>query len=426
MGRIQLRPLQQATQSVKDLLNNGLLSTAQLELLISTLLESSKFPSPTEGSTQQFRAIQLAETALPHYPTNALQLLSALRQKALARLVHGKIYPSPPTLLSLTPANALENALQWELHLSHAHDLVIRDDYAGASAQISNFKSFNPAHSSTLELNLQKQIHFQSIRFSYLQGNFTQVREALERPSTESASYNRFSVNYLTLLAGCYCELHDANKGVLAVESALQNTELRTPRAPKDRQILEIFLAETKLCLATDGVVFDDYGTPVIGQIAIAALREAKTICERIRREYEQHPDFNLVEGEKDKIPKKDRMDYLRVVTISARVALLETIFLGGSIEKARKEWKDIWEAIKRCEWEEEGFMVQIYRHTVSAMALWFGDEELASVEEFEHTRRWLGESKGRFFIVGLSQGWVRLLGEVVKRRKIVGREREM
>jgi hypothetical protein len=53
--------------------------------------------------------------------------------------------------------------------------------------------------------------------------------------------------------------------------------------------------------------------------------------------------------GEHDKVAKVDRINYLRVSTIMARISLLEAIFGNGNIFQALCDWVAVSEAIKNC-----------------------------------------------------------------------------
>ena len=106
---------------------------------------------------------------------------------------------------------------------------------------------------------------------------------------------------------------------------------------------------------------------------------EARDICERVIHRYESNANFAIVD-EHDKMAKVDRINYLRVTTIVARISLLEAIFRGDDLSQAHCDWVAVFEAIKFCGWAKIGFMEAIShgRGVAHAQTRVFGQRLLA------------------------------------------------
>jgi tetratricopeptide (TPR) repeat protein len=409
---LQLRPLQSVARYIIDFATKDLLSTQQQYNIIETLLESSKFPDPATGSAWQFQALEIADTMLAKSPKDDkledLQMLAAIRRKALSRLVLGEVFAEPNFLIQRRPKSPRSNALYWELRLSRAQDCVQRDDFYGAEREICDYAAFYPARTSTKEQRLGKRVRFDRARFLYLAGRFEKAQPLLEQELKALRHDEKLDDSLICFLAGVHCELSNPQEALRLTQSTITGSR---DRGARNR--LGVLLAEVHLHLGLSSCTFGP--TPSMDESARASFNKAKTICERAIVSYESIPNFDQ-SGPVDSVAKVDRMGYLRVVTIIARISFLEAIFDNGDLSQARCMWINVLEAAKKCGWEKPGFMEGNSHYTIGAIEICF-DQIDASNRDIEYARTLLTEAGLRNTFIGLGPIWFELVGYVISMR---------
>jgi hypothetical protein len=201
----------------------------------------------------------------------------------------------------------------------------------------------------------------------------------------------------ISYLAGVRCELGNPAEAVRLARSALTG-----PHDREGHSRLHVSLAEAVLHLGMSTCTFDP--SPSMDENAQTRFSEARDICERVIHRYQSSPNFDIV-NEHDKMAKVDRINYLRVTTIVARISLLEAIFGCGDLSQALCDWVAVSEAIKLCGWAKPGFMEGISHLTIGAIEMCRG-ETTASERDVKVALSLLNAAGRRHLIVGLGVIW--------------------
>ncbi|TAQ89347.1 hypothetical protein B7494_g2347 [Chlorociboria aeruginascens] len=396
LGRLQLRPFQCVVKYIPGLLENHILSTPQQHDVIATLLESSNFSDPSTGSTWKFEALRIADDMLLTTPDKSLEIYAAIQRKA------GTIYEEQSSLLehdTKLPKTPKINVLYWKLRLSRAHDCIHRDDFDGARREVSQYAPVNPTKPSILEGRFGQEVRFEHARFVYLAGNFSEAERLLDQ-ELQAVNYDRGEMLYgslISYLAGAYCELGKQAEAVRLTRSALTDT-----RDKEGHSRLCVSLAEALFHLGMTTCIF--HPTQSMDESARTRFLEAKDICENVLHRYRSSPNFDMV-SKHDKVAKVDRINFLRVSTIMARISLLEAIFGNRDISQALSDWVAVSEAIKMCGWDKPGFMEAISHLTIGAIEMCCG-ETAASERDVKVALTLLNKVGRRYLIVGLGVIW--------------------
>lgn len=352
---MQLRPFQCVVEYISKLLEKKLLSPRQQHEVIATLLESSNF----SDRNWKLKALLIADNMLATTaPDEFLQAYAEIRRKALNRQVLGRVCPEPylPELLVTCP---ISNFLYWKLRLSKAQDCIHRDDFDGATREVSEFAPINPTKPSTLEHIFGKEIRFERARFVYLSGEFEEAKYLLLQ-ELKAINYERrekLHDSLVSYLAGVHCETGNPAEAIRLTKPVLADT--------KGHSRLHVSLAEACLHHGMTGCHFQPI--PNMDETAREQFSTAKGICETVLQRYQSMRNFDTING-RDEIAKADRINYLRLTTIMARISFLEAIFDGGDLSDAFNSWVAVSNAIEHCQWTKRGFMEAISQLTMGAI----------------------------------------------------------
>lgn len=396
LGRLQLRPLQCVVAHIPELLRKELLSTQQQYDVITALLESSKF-SNSSGSAWKFEAVDIADAMLVTCLDESLQISAAIRRKALSRLVLGTIYEEPSSFLERPATTIMFHFLQWKLRLSRAQDFIHDDDFIRAREEVSQYTPFNPAEPSTLERRLGREARFEHARFVHLAGDFEEAKRLFEQQLKDIDHGEKLDDSLISYLAGVHCELGNPAEAVRLTKSVLIDSGDQ-----KGQSRPRVSLAEALLHLGMQSCMLNPNRS--MDESARALFLEAKDICETVLHRYRSNPAFD-VSDESDKVAKVDRIGYLRVTTIVARISLLEAVFGNGDLFKALCDWVAVSEAIKKCGWARRGFMEAVSHLTIGAIEMCLG-ESAASERDVKTALALLNKAGRRHLIVGLGTIW--------------------
>ncbi|KAI9056194.1 hypothetical protein LZ554_001122 [Drepanopeziza brunnea f. sp. 'monogermtubi'] len=352
LRRLHLRAIQHVAEFVVDLVERRLLSSQQQLDFADVLLESSKLADPSsKGHDWRFKAVDIADKILASHPNHILHISAIIRRKASSRLINGKIYHEP--VLSGIPLTAQSNALLWDLRLSKAQDYVENDDFTGAQQEISHFVSFDPSQASTLEKCVHKRIRFHLIRIRYLAGDFVDVESLLKQELQSFSLGAELYDSLIYFLVGVNCELRNPTEALRLAKGP--------PRDPKMQSRMNVLLAEAHLHVGMEGCL-SNFQSPT-------SLTEARLICEKVMHSQESSSGFHQVTA-KDRTAQVERVAYLRVVSVLARIYTLEAIFNGGDVNKAREKWIHFLEAVNRCGWSKRGYMEGICHYSIAALEM--------------------------------------------------------
>ncbi|XMA13625.1 hypothetical protein WAI453_006416 [Rhynchosporium graminicola] len=378
LGRLQLRPLQFVAKYIIEFATKGLLSIQQQYNVIETLLESSKFPDPTTGSTWQFQALEIADTMLAKSP----------KDEKLEELQMWQQYEEKPCLV-------------WSLVKYLSSQIFLHSGVPKVQGRMPFTGNFAFPERKIV---CRKRVRFERARFFYLDGRFEKAQLLFEQ---ELKTVEKLGDNLICFLAGAHCELGNPQKALRFTESTTTGS-----RDQGARNRLSVLLAEVHLHLGLSSCNFDP--TPYMDRSARASFNKARIICERAINSYESIPNFDqssLV----DSVAKVDRMGYLRVLTIIARISFIEAIFDDGDLSLARREWMKVLDAAQRCDWGKPGFMEGNSYYIIGAIEI-FHDQINAS-EHIEYARTLLTGAGLRNTFIGLGSIWFDLVGHVISKQ---------
>ncbi|OBT60462.1 hypothetical protein VE03_10127 [Pseudogymnoascus sp. 23342-1-I1] len=402
LGRLHLQPFQSVVEYIPKLLEKKLLSTRQQHEVIGTLLESSTF----SDRNWKFKALELADAMLVTAPCDLLETYAAIRRKAVHRLVVGTIWKEPSHLLERLATCPISNFLYWKWRLSRAEDCVHRDDFDAAVREVFGYAAINPTKPSTLEYLLGKEVRFEHARFVYLSGRFEDAKILLDQ-ELKAINYERSEKlhdSLVTYLAGVNCETGNTKEAVRLTKAVLADS--------KEHSRSHVSLAEAYL---HDGMTYCDPPTLFMDECARKKFSEAKIICEAVLQRYRSMPNFDTISGH-DNIAKVDRINYLRVTTIMARISFIEVIFGGGDLSAALNSWVAVFNAIEKCGWSEQGFMEGISHLTMGAIYRCL-DNTTESELHVKTALNLLNGAGRRHLIVGLGAIWPEFTEEVRLRK---------
>ena len=268
--------------------------------------------------------------------------------------------------------------------------------------EVSGYAAISPSEPSTLEQRLVKEVRFEQARFVYLSGRFTDAEILLDQ-ELKAINYERpekLHDSLVSYLAGVSCETGNTAKAVRLTKAMLADS--------KGHSRLHVSLAEAYL---HDGMTGCNLPGLFMDESARKKFSEAKIICEAVLQRYRSMPNFDTISGH-DKIAKVDRINYLRVTTIMARVSFIEAIFGGGDLSAAFNSWAAVFNAIEKCGWSKQGFMEGISHLTVGAIYRCL-DNTTESELHVKTALNLLNGAGRRHLIVGLGVIWPEFTEEV-------------
>ncbi|RDW74756.1 hypothetical protein BP6252_05898 [Coleophoma cylindrospora] len=358
---------------IPELLEKKLLSTRQQHHVISTLLEATCFSDLCNGSSWRFGALELAEKMLATSPDESFETYAAIRRMAMTRIVLGTVHEESKSLLERVVTSPRSNALYWKVRLSKAQDYNYRDDFVGAQREVSGYKDFNSTEPSMLEQRLGREIRSEHARFVLI-----------------------------TYLAGAHCELGNPGEALKLIRSTLESSQTNQWVGR-----LYVALAEGLLHAGMRGCTFDP--VPSMEVTAQRQFLEAKSICETAVYRYRRANPNGDISTQYDKATNLEKVNYLRLTTILARISLLETVFGAGNLLAAQRAWVVVFEAIKNCGWATPGFMVAISHLTVGAIEACDGNI-VASELDTKIGLTLLAIVGPRYLFVGLATIWMEFI----------------
>jgi hypothetical protein len=387
---------------IPKLLEKKLLSTRQQHEVIETLLESSTF----SDRNWKFKALEIADYMLVAAPCELLEIYAAIRRKAVHRQVDGIVWEEPSHLLKRPATYPKSNFLHWKLRLSRAQDCVHRDDFDAAVREVSDYTAISPSEPSTLEQRLSKEVRFEHARFVYLSGRFKDAGILLDQElkAINHERSEKLHDSLVSYLAGVNCETGNTAKAVKLTEAILADS--------KEHSRLHVSLAEAYL---HNGMTGCNHARLFMNECAREKFSEAKIICEAVLQKYRSMPNFDTISGH-DRIAKVDRINYLRVTTIMARVSFLEAIFDDGDLSAALNSWAAVFDAIDKCGWIKRGFMEGISHLTMGAIYRCL-DNTTQSELHVKTALTLLNGAGRRHLIVGLGVIWPEFTEEVRVRK---------
>lgn len=391
LGRLQLRPLLSVVEYIPELLEKKLLSKKEQHEVIETLLESSTF----SDRNWKIKALEIADYMLVAAPCELLEIYAAIRRKIVLRQVDGIVWEEPSHLLKRPATSPKSNFLHWKLRLSRAQDCIHRDAHDAAMREVSDYAAISPSEPSTLEQRLSKEIRFEYARFVYLSGRFEYAGKLLDRElkAIDHERSEKLHDSLVAYLAGVHCERGNPAKAVKLTEALLADS--------KEHSRLHVSLAEAYL---HDGMIGWNHPELSMKKCAREKFSKAKIICKAVLQKYRSIPNFDTISGH-DKIAKVDRINYLRVTTIMARVSFIENIFDNGDLSAALNSWAAVFDAIDKCGWRKRGFMEGVSHLTMGAIYKCLDD----TTRSEGHVKTGLtllnGEGR-RHLIVGLGFIW--------------------